>query len=186
MDLSTLKIWNSSVLFSGVPGEYFLLTVFWIGIPVHKQCRTWPDAAFCGIWTGSALCAYVRLKRVKVKIITVYVDLLLDYPAFSLTDIITSQSKQNPTKKYNMQLIHIVLIAAHYKYNCLWWLTHTSKHSLHFMVSYAYYLTHWYLKVPRKDIRRYQYFEMSVFQILQVGCSRIHKQPTSIQKASFP
>ena len=31
--------------------------VLCIEIPVSKQCRPWSDAAFCGVWTGSALFA---------------------------------------------------------------------------------------------------------------------------------
>ena len=42
---------------------FFILFIFFIEIPVSKQCRPWSDAAFCGIWSGSALFAYVPKMR---------------------------------------------------------------------------------------------------------------------------
>ena len=53
-----------------VSGVLFFI-LFWIDIPVSKQWRLWSDAAFCGVWSGSALCAYfqkwdARLMCVKI------------------------------------------------------------------------------------------------------------------------
>ena len=45
--------------FRGVRYSFFIFILFWIEIPVSKQCRPWSDAAFCGIRSGSALFAYV-------------------------------------------------------------------------------------------------------------------------------
>ena len=33
--------------------------LFLIEIPLSKQCRAWSDAAECGVWSVSALFAYV-------------------------------------------------------------------------------------------------------------------------------
>ena len=38
---------------------FFIFILFRIDIPVSKQWRPWSDAAFCGVWSGSALSAFV-------------------------------------------------------------------------------------------------------------------------------
>ena len=43
----------------GVWCTFFIFIIFLIEIPVSKPCRPWSDAAFCGIWSGSALFVYV-------------------------------------------------------------------------------------------------------------------------------
>ena len=43
----------------GVWCTFFIFIIFLIQIPESKQCRPWSDAAFYGIWFGSALFAYV-------------------------------------------------------------------------------------------------------------------------------
>ena len=45
--------------FRGVCCILSILISFSIEFPVSKQCRPWSDAVFCGIWSGSALFAYV-------------------------------------------------------------------------------------------------------------------------------
>ena len=46
----------------GVSGPFFYFDFFKIEFPVSKQCRPWSDAAFCGVWSGSTLFAYVPKK----------------------------------------------------------------------------------------------------------------------------
>lgn len=41
--------------FSGFLVNMFTFTVFCMYIPVRQLCRHWLDAAFCCMWTGSAL-----------------------------------------------------------------------------------------------------------------------------------
>ena len=43
----------------GVFKRFFIFIIFQIEIPMSKQCRPWSDAAFYGVWSGSALFAYV-------------------------------------------------------------------------------------------------------------------------------
>ena len=38
---------------------FFIFILFRIHIPLSKKWRPWSDAAFCGVWSGSALFAYV-------------------------------------------------------------------------------------------------------------------------------
>ena len=48
--------------FQGAPwrsGRYHMYVLFLIEIHVSKQWRPWSDAAFWGVWSGSALFAYV-------------------------------------------------------------------------------------------------------------------------------
>ena len=38
---------------------FLIFIIFLIDIPLSKQCWPWSDAAFCGVWSRSALFAYV-------------------------------------------------------------------------------------------------------------------------------
>ena len=57
MDFSIPINWMSPFQNLGMSGVFFFF--FLIKFPVSKQCRPWSDAAFCGIWSWSALFAYV-------------------------------------------------------------------------------------------------------------------------------
>ena len=56
---SWLIIWMSPFVVLGVSSKCFHFLAFFTEIPASKQCRPWSDAAFCGVWTGSALFAHV-------------------------------------------------------------------------------------------------------------------------------
>ena len=58
MDYSIPINWTSPFSNLGMSGA-FLLILFLTEFPVSKQCRHWSDVAFCGVWSGSALFAYV-------------------------------------------------------------------------------------------------------------------------------
>ena len=45
--------------FRGVWRTFFIFILFRIDIPVSKQWSPWSDAALCGVWSRSALFAYV-------------------------------------------------------------------------------------------------------------------------------
>ena len=49
---------ESIIHLRGVWYTYFICIIFFIEISI-EQCRPWSDAAFCGVWSGSALFAYV-------------------------------------------------------------------------------------------------------------------------------
>ena len=59
VDYSILVNWTSPFLFFGCLMYCFHFHLFFIEIPVSKQWRPWSDAAFCSIWSVSALFAYV-------------------------------------------------------------------------------------------------------------------------------
>ena len=59
MDPSTHINWMSPFPILGVSGVLFIFILFQIDIPVSKQWRHWSDTAFCSIWSGSTLFAYV-------------------------------------------------------------------------------------------------------------------------------
>ena len=56
---------------------YFHFKVFWVVVfifiqiliehSVSKQCRSWSDATFCGVWSGSARFAYVPKQDARIK-----------------------------------------------------------------------------------------------------------------------
>ena len=54
--------WPSPFQILGVSSVLFHF-LFQIEIPVSKQWRPWSDAALCGVWSGSALFAYVPKMR---------------------------------------------------------------------------------------------------------------------------
>ena len=57
----------------------FIFILFKIEIPVGKQWRPWSDAAFWGVWSGSALFAYVPNKGARllwVKLFACFLSLL--------------------------------------------------------------------------------------------------------------
>ena len=45
--------------FGGVWHTFFIFILFRIDVPVSKQWSPWSDAMFCGVWSGSALFAYI-------------------------------------------------------------------------------------------------------------------------------
>ena len=55
-----LANWPGPFPILGVPSVLYFYFIFY-KIPVCKQCRTWSDAAFCGVWFASALFACVHL-----------------------------------------------------------------------------------------------------------------------------
>ena len=46
--------------FRGVWCPFFIFILFRKDIPARKQWRPWSDAALCGVWSGSALFAFVQ------------------------------------------------------------------------------------------------------------------------------
>ena len=75
MDFPILIHWVSPFVILGVPWVFlfifyfilfffffFIFVLFVIENPVSKQWRPWSDAALCGVWSGSALFAYVPQK----------------------------------------------------------------------------------------------------------------------------
>ena len=60
MEFPTLISWTSQFPFYGLlDGIFHLPPKFFNKISGSKQRRTGPDAAFCGVWSGSALFADV-------------------------------------------------------------------------------------------------------------------------------
>ena len=72
-DLALLTIWSWHFLLLSaigpvyfcfkVVGWYFHFIQILIEHSISKLLRPWSDAAFCGVWSGSALFAYVPQKR---------------------------------------------------------------------------------------------------------------------------
>ena len=58
------KIWNSQF--------YYLLMCLKYCYMYSKQCRSWSDATFCGIWSGSTLFAEAYLSQYLFRVIAVY------------------------------------------------------------------------------------------------------------------
>ena len=59
INLSILINWTSPFPILGFLVYFFFFILFRIDIFVSKQWRPWSDAVFCGVWSGSALFAYV-------------------------------------------------------------------------------------------------------------------------------
>ena len=57
----TYQLDQSISNFRGVWCTFFVFILFRIDVPVSKQWRPWSDAAFCGVWSGSALFACLKL-----------------------------------------------------------------------------------------------------------------------------
>ena len=54
MDSSTLTLWT--YMYIGVVWLVSIITMFWRSFWTwYKQCRSWSDATFCGVWSGSTL-----------------------------------------------------------------------------------------------------------------------------------
>ena len=63
MEFPIIINWNSPFLFEGMLGGIFFIFIqVVIENYASKQWRPWSGAAFCGVWSGSALFAYVPHK----------------------------------------------------------------------------------------------------------------------------
>ena len=56
VDLSILNLANGWVHWCLV--YFFIFIIFLIQIPVSKQCRPWSDAVFCGVWSAAFCCIW--------------------------------------------------------------------------------------------------------------------------------
>ena len=73
VDLTILIIWMSPFLVLGSLVDIYIFTTLSIEISVSKQCRTWSEAAFGGIWTGSALFHNTPKRVTGLKMVTIVI-----------------------------------------------------------------------------------------------------------------
>ena len=48
---------------------------------LSKQCRPWSDAAFCGVWSGSALFANVQVRVLQIILFSLHSDITVTWIA---------------------------------------------------------------------------------------------------------
>ena len=84
MNSSTTPFWTGLFPIAGCLIIFVLYNGCFIEVLVFKRCRPWSDAAFCGVWSGSALFVYYLFGRFQTKLDelfpsfpnTVYADLI--------------------------------------------------------------------------------------------------------------